>query len=170
MVHTFLNSPSNLDVHSGIRFWIFEKKSSELASTCNVHYMATSYSRRGPLRYVCEQTINPTAMICAFLESPTYLNVHTGKRFALFGRNRPNWCRRSRHKKKTTKFALCGRTSYSPAMFSTYLFTFCWHTGDNVRLRDVVKFTLVGLWWVRYALSCPRSFTQKTPPCSDGIM
>ena len=32
MVHTFLESPSNLDVHPGIRFWIFEKTSSELAS------------------------------------------------------------------------------------------------------------------------------------------
>ena len=32
MVHTFLESPSNLDVHPGIRFEIFEKNSSELAS------------------------------------------------------------------------------------------------------------------------------------------
>ena len=31
-----------------------------------VHYMAMSCSRRGPLRHVCGQTINPTAMIYAF--------------------------------------------------------------------------------------------------------
>ena len=39
------------------------------------------------------------------------------------------------------KFALCGRTIYPPAMFSAFihLFAFCWHTGDNVRLSDVVK-------------------------------
>ena len=34
-----------------------------------------SCSRRGPLRYVCWQTIDPTAMICTFLESPTNRDV-----------------------------------------------------------------------------------------------
>ena len=43
------------------------------------------------MRYVCGQTIDPTAMICTFLESPTDLDVHPGKRFALFGQNRRNW-------------------------------------------------------------------------------
>ena len=46
--------------------------------------------------------------------------------------------------KKTTKFALCGRPIYSTTMFSNllHLFTFCWHTEDNVRLSDVVKFVV----------------------------
>ena len=46
-----------------------------------VHYTAMSCSRRGPLRYVCGQTIDPTAMICTFLKSPTDLDVHHGIRF-----------------------------------------------------------------------------------------
>ena len=41
--------------------------------------MAMSYSRRGPLRYVCGQTIHATAMVCTFLESPTDLDVHPRK-------------------------------------------------------------------------------------------
>ena len=49
-----------------------------------VHYMATSCSRRGPLRYVCGQTIQPTAMICTFLERPTDLDVHPRKRLLFF--------------------------------------------------------------------------------------
>ena len=44
--------------------------------------MAMSCSRRGPLRYVCGQTIDPTTLICTFLESPTDLDVHPKKRFA----------------------------------------------------------------------------------------
>ena len=48
--------------------------------------MAMSYSRRGPLRHVYGQTIYPTAVICTFLESQTDLDVHPGKRFALFAR------------------------------------------------------------------------------------
>ena len=31
------------------------------------------------MRYVCGQTINPTSMICTFLESPTDLDVHPRK-------------------------------------------------------------------------------------------
>ena len=58
-----------------------------------------SCSRRGPLRHVCGQTIYTTAMICTFLESLTDLDVHPGKRFALFWWNRRNWRRRSRHPK-----------------------------------------------------------------------
>ena len=50
------------------------------------------------LRYVCGQTINLTAMIYTCLESPTYLDVQTGKRFALCDRNRRIWRLRSRHK------------------------------------------------------------------------
>ena len=37
MVHTFLESPSNLDVHPRIRLWIFEKISSELASKSTLY-------------------------------------------------------------------------------------------------------------------------------------
>ena len=37
MVHIFLESPSNLDVHPGIRFWILEKVSSELASKSTLY-------------------------------------------------------------------------------------------------------------------------------------
>ena len=37
MVHTFLESPSNLDVHPGICYWIFEKISPELASKSTLY-------------------------------------------------------------------------------------------------------------------------------------
>ena len=37
MIHTFLESPSNLDVHPRIRFSIFEKISSELASKSTLY-------------------------------------------------------------------------------------------------------------------------------------
>ena len=38
------------------------------------------------MRYVCGQTVNPTAMICTFLESQTNLDVHRKKRFALLAK------------------------------------------------------------------------------------
>ena len=38
------------------------------------------------MRYICGQTINPTAMICTFLESPTDLDVHPKKRFAFLAK------------------------------------------------------------------------------------
>ena len=38
------------------------------------------------MRYVCGQIINPTAMICTFLESPTDLDVHPKKRFAFLAK------------------------------------------------------------------------------------
>ena len=55
---------------------------------------------KGSLRYVCGQIINPTVMAYTFLESPAYLDMHPEKPFALFGRNRRNLCRRTRHKKQ----------------------------------------------------------------------
>ena len=68
-----------------------------------------------------------------YSESPTYLDVHPGKRFALFSRNRRNRRRRSRQKKQPN---LLLRPNYIHLL---HLFTFCWHTRDNVRLSDVVK-------------------------------
>ena len=59
-----------------------------------------SCSRRGSLRYVCGQTIDRTAMICPFLESPADLDVHLEKRFALFCWNRRNWRSQSWHPKQ----------------------------------------------------------------------
>ena len=38
------------------------------------------------MRYVCGQTVNPTAMICTFLESQTNLDVHRKKRCALLAK------------------------------------------------------------------------------------
>ena len=99
MIPVFLESPSNLDVHHRIRFSIFEIISPELASK-SIYYTAMSCSRRGQLRYVCGQTIKPTARICTYLESPTDLDVHLRKRFALFCQNRRNWRRRSRHQQQ----------------------------------------------------------------------
>ena len=51
-----------------------------------VQYTAMSCSRRGPLRYGCGQTVHPTAMICTFFESPTDLDVHPRKSFALLAK------------------------------------------------------------------------------------
>ena len=84
-------------------------------------------------------------MIWTFLESPTDLDVHPGKRFALFGQNRRNWLRRNKQQKQRN-LLFCSRTIYSPTMFLhwLHLFTLCWHTRDNVRLSDVVKFALCG--------------------------
>ena len=99
-----------------------------------------SCSRRGPLCYVCGQTINPTAMIYTFIESPSDRDVHPGKHFALFGRNRRNWRRRSRHKKqRNLLFAAELFNLQLCFLHLLHLFTFCWHTGDYVRLSDVVK-------------------------------
>ena len=63
-----------------------------------------------PLRYVCGQTIHPTAMVCTFLESPTDPDVHPRKRFALFGQSRRNWRRRSRHLNQRNSLMLPGQT------------------------------------------------------------
>ena len=65
-----------------------------------VHYISISCSRRGALRHVCGHTNHRTTMVDTFLESPSDLVVHPGKRFALFGQNRRNWRRRSRHPKR----------------------------------------------------------------------
>ena len=141
MVHTFLESPSNLDVHPRIGFSIHVFEKIRLNWRLKVHYMAMSCSRRGPLRYVCGQTIDPTAMICTFLESPAYLDVLPGKHFALFAEIVET--DDAEIGVKTAEFALCGQTICSPLCFLhlLHLFTFCLHTGDNVRLSDVVKFT-----------------------------
>ena len=123
-----------------------------------------SYSRRSALRYVCGQTIDPTAMIYTFLESPTNLDVHHRKRFALFGQNRRNWRRRSRHLKQRN-LLFCGGTIYSPTLFLhlLHLFTLCWYTGDNVRLSDVVKFFSFLAWVFFFAKTCFKR------PCNSGI-
>ena len=89
MIRAFLESPSNLDVHPRIRFSMFEIISPEFASKstlydlCHAHEGVRCVTFDGP-------TIYPTAMICTFLESQTNLDVHPGKRFALFGQNRRN--------------------------------------------------------------------------------
>ena len=97
-----------------------------------------SCSRRGPLRHVCGPTIYPAAMMCTFLESQTNLGVHPGKRFALFGQIRRNWRRRNRHQKQHLLFA----TELFALELCFYIncISEFWHTGDNVRLSDVVKF------------------------------
>ena len=64
MVEIFLQSPSNLDVYHRIRFWIFEKVSSEMASKRTLYGYVML--KKGPFRYVCGQTINPVAMIYTF--------------------------------------------------------------------------------------------------------
>ena len=46
---------------------------------------------------------------------------------------------------KTTKFALWALELFTLKLCFLHLFhlfAFCWHTGDNVRLSDVVKFTM----------------------------
>ena len=92
---------------------------------------------RGPLRHVCGHINHRTTLVHTFLKSLSHLDVYPGKRFALFGQNRRNW----RREVGTQKNEICGRYIYPTAMFSTFLhpFTCCWHTGDNVRLSDVVK-------------------------------
>ena len=59
------------------------------------------------MRYVCGQTINPTA-ICTFLERPTDLDVHPKNRFAFLAKIVEIDV--AELGKKTLKFALCGRT------------------------------------------------------------
>ena len=137
MIHTLLESPSDLMCIPGFVFQY--SKTFRRNWRLNVHYMAMSCSRRDTLRYVCGQTIYPTAMICKFLESPTDLDLHPGKRVALFFQNSPNW--RHRRAPKATKICSlrlnCLLCSY---VFCIYcVFTCCWHTGDDVRLSDVVK-------------------------------
>ena len=105
-----------------------------------------SCSRRGPLRHVCGSTIYPTAMICTFLESQTNLDVHPGKRFALFGQNRRNWHRRNRHQKQ--RHLLFATELFTLELcFYIYCISEFWHTGDNVRLSDVVKFASENEIW-----------------------
>ena len=119
MFHTFLESPSNLDVHPRIHFWLFKKFRRNWR--LKVHYMAMTCSQRGPLRYVCGQTIDPTAMICTFLESPTDLDVHPGKRFAFFGRNRRNW----RRQVGTQNNEICSMLPGQTRVESHWLQIFC---------------------------------------------
>ena len=51
MVHTFLESSSNLDVHTGIRFWMFEKNGVQ--STLYGYVMLTKGSIALRLRVNC---------------------------------------------------------------------------------------------------------------------
>ena len=82
--------------------------------------MAMSCSRRGPLRFVCGQTVNTstTAMIYTYMESPSDLDVHLKKRFAVLAEIVEIDVAEAGT--KTTKFALC-----SPTMFSTFIASLC---------------------------------------------
>ena len=51
MIHTFLESPSDLDVYGGIRFGYSKTFCQNWCP--KMHYMALSSSRRGPFRHVC---------------------------------------------------------------------------------------------------------------------
>ena len=132
MIHTFFESQSNLNVHPGKRFYIFEKFRRNWR--LKLHYMALSCSRRGPLRYVCGQTIYPTPMVCIFLESLTDLDVHLGKRFALFGQNRRNWCSQSWHPKqrnlldvaRTDEFRVPPMTIFFCIFFTCFILRVFW--------------------------------------------
>ena len=110
-----------------------------------VHYTAMSCSRRGPWRYGCGQTIAPTAMICTFLESPTNLDVHPRKRFALFGQNRRNLRRRNKHLKY--EICSCGpdRRGSSPVddNFFWFFFLTFWYVGHYL-LLFVLNFREIG--------------------------
>ena len=69
-------------MHPRIHFSMFQKVSPELP--LKVHYIAMSCSRRGPLRYVCGQTIHPTAMLLAeIVEIDVAEVVKKPKEFAL---------------------------------------------------------------------------------------
>ena len=99
-----------------------------------VHYMAMSSSRRGPLRYVCGQTIHPTAMICTFCKAQMCI---LGSVF---------WPKSSKltspklAQKKQRNLLFAAELFSHCFLHLLHLFTFCWNTGDNVRLSDVVKF------------------------------
>ena len=90
-----------------IRFSIFEKNSSEFAS--KIHYMAVMLTKGS----IALRFIDPTAMICTFLESQTDLDVHPRKRFAHFGQNCRNLRHRSKHPKQRNSLMWPGQTSSS---------------------------------------------------------
>ena len=83
-----------------------------------VHHMAMSCLRGGPLRHVCGQSINPTAMICTFLESPIDLDAHTKKRFAFLAKSVEI------DVAETTKFAHVARTDEVRVLLVTIFFFF----------------------------------------------
>ena len=86
-----------------------------------VHYMPCHVHEGVPLRYVCGQTIDTTAMISTFFESLTDLDVDPRARFALFGQNRRNWRCQSRHP-RLTKFAHVARTDEVRVLLMTIFF------------------------------------------------
>ena len=92
MIYTCSKRSSDLDVRPGIRFFIFDNFSSELASKSSLYGYVMLTKGSIALTFAGKLlTLQATAMICTFLESPTDLDVHPWKRFALFGQNRQNF-------------------------------------------------------------------------------
>ena len=118
MVHTFLESPSNLDVHSGIRFWIFEKISSEMPSKCTLYgYVMLT---KGSIALRLWANCSPYSNDWCIFGKPNLPRCASRDAFCSF------WPKSSKlvspkQAQKTTKFALCGRNIYSPATFSTFI-------------------------------------------------
>ena len=89
-----------------------------------VHYTAMSCSRRGPLRYVCGQIINPTAMILYIFGKPNRPSCASQEAFCFFGQNRRNWRRRSRHLKQRNLLMWPGQTRFESCWWQ-FFFLFC---------------------------------------------
>ena len=113
MVHTFLESPSNLDVHREICFGIFEKFRRK---------WRLKYTIWGPLRYVCGQTINPISMVCNAL-----VVFYLCSDFEKLGRIDEQKCKISRlsflvsRPWRDTFRHVCDHTNHHTTMFYTFL-------------------------------------------------
>ena len=110
MVHTFLESPSNLDVHPRIRFSIFEKISPELASKSTLYgyVMLTKGSIALRLRANYWSYSNDLYIFW----KPNRPRCASQEEFCPFGQNRRNWRRRSRHPKQRNLLMWPGQTRF----------------------------------------------------------
>ena len=119
----------------------FEKSGKIDVLKCKISRLSLLMSRpwRGPWRHVCGHTNHCTTIVHTFFKSSADLDMHPWRRFAVFWPKSskltsPKWA------PKTTKFALWALELFTLKLCFLHLFAFCWHTGDNVRLSDVVKF------------------------------
>ena len=88
-------------------------------------YLFFSRPRRGPLRHVCGHTNHCTTIVHTFFKSPTDLDMHPWKRFAVFGQNRRNWRLRSGHPKQQN--LLFGLWNYLPSSYVFYIYFISLH-------------------------------------------
>ena len=123
MIHTLVESPSDLDVHAGIRFWVFEKNSSKLASKSTLYgYVILT---QGSIVLRLRANYLPYSKDLQIFGKPNGPGCPSREAFCFFFSRKSSKLTSRNWPFKTTKFGLCGRT---PGVF-----IYCISKASNTR-------------------------------------